>query len=150
MNCKTSPFPLHLVENEEKRIYDGVFRGRGEVNPYEVKQELTEIMNDKAHVYRNETDLATGLKKLHELRVLTWKHVDDNAKVYNTNFINVLELDSMFRIAEVILLGAIYRKESRGAHSRTDYPQRDDKNFLHHTLVYYHVEEPVARSVSFL
>ena len=146
MNCKTSPFPLHLVENEEKRIYDGVFRGRGEVNPYEVKQELTEIMNDKAHVYRNETDLVTGLKKLHELRVLTWKHVDDNAKVYNTNFINVLELDSMFRIAEVILLGAIYRKESRGAHSRTDYPQRDDKNFLHHTLVYYHVEEPVIKT----
>ena len=52
-----------------------------------------------------------------------WKHVDDKAKEYNTNFINVMEIDSMIRTAEVVLVGALNRKESRGAHSRTDYPQ---------------------------
>ncbi len=145
LSCKTPPFPLYQVETEEKRIYDGVFRGRGDVNPYEIKQKLTDTMNDKAYVFRNENDLISGLKKIRELRESTWKHVDDQAKEYNTNFTNVLELDAMFRVTEVLLLGAIYRKESRGAHARTDYPNRDDKNFLHHTLV-YHAKEPIIKT----
>jgi len=145
LDAKTSPFPLHLVVAEEKRIYDEIFRGRGDVNPYEVKQQLTDMMNEKAHVFRNERELVDGLKKLRELKEKTWKHVDDKASEYNTNFTNVMELDSMFRIAEVILVGAIKRKESRGAHARTDYPARDDKNFLHHTLAYYDTKEPVLK-----
>ncbi|MGI0011508.1 MAG: succinate dehydrogenase/fumarate reductase flavoprotein subunit [Nitrosopumilaceae archaeon] len=145
VDSKTSPFPLHLVVAEEKRIYDGIFRGRGDVNPYEVKQQLTDTMNEKAYVFRNEKDLVDGLKKLRDLKEKTWKHVDDKASEYNTNFTNVIELDSMFRIAEVILVGAIKRKESRGAHARTDYPARDDKNFLHHTLAYYDAKEPILK-----
>lgn len=144
-NNSTPPFPLHLVATEEKRIYDGIFRGRGDVNPYEVKQELSDMMNEKAYVFRNEKDLVAGLTKLRELKEKTWKHVDDQAKEYNTNFTNVMELDSMFRVAEVVLVGAIQRKESRGAHARTDYPLRDDKNFLHHTLVYYDTKEPIIK-----
>jgi len=142
-NNTTPPFPLHLVATEEKRIYDGIFRGRGDVNPYEVKQELSDMMNEKAYVFRNEKDLAAGLKKLRELKEKTWRHVDDQAQEYNTNFTNVMELDSMFRVAEVVLVGAIQRKESRGAHARIDYPLRDDKNFLYHTLVYYDIKEPI-------
>ena len=144
-NNNTQPFPLHLIATEEKRIYDGIFRGRGDVNPYEVKQELTDMMNEKAYVFRNEKDLVAGLKKLRELKEKTWKHVDDQAKEYNTNLTNVIELDSMFRVAEVVLVGAIQRKESRGAHARIDYPLRDDKNFLHHTLVYYDTKEPIIK-----
>ena len=144
-NNSTPPFPLHLVATEEKRIYDGIFRGRGDVNPYEVKQELSDMMNEKAYVFRNEKDLVAGLKKLRELKEKTWKHVDDQAQEYNTNFTNVMELDSMFRVAEVVLVGAIQRKESRGAHARIDYPLRDDKNFLHHTLVYYDTKEPIIK-----
>ena len=145
LDTKTSPFPLHLVALEEKRIYDGIFRGHGDVNPYEVKQQVTDMMNEKAYVFRNEKDLVDGLKKLRDLKEKTWKHVDDKASEYNTNFTNVMELDSIFRIAEVILVGAIKRKESRGAHARTDYPARDDKNFLHHTLAYYDIKEPVLK-----
>lgn len=145
VDAKTSPFPLHLVVAEEKRIYDGIFHGRGDVNPYEIKQQLTDTMNEKAYVFRNEKDLVDGLKKLRDLKEKTWKHVDDKASEYNTNFTNVMELDSMFRIAEVILVGAIKRKESRGAHARTDYPARDDKNFLHHTLAYYDDKEPILK-----
>ena len=144
-STRTLQFPHHLVTLEEKRIYDGVFRGQGDYNPYEVRQELTDIMNDKAYVYRTETDLVDGLKKLREIRARTWKHVDDKAKEYNTNFSNVMELDSMFRVAEVVLLGAINRRESRGSHSRLDYPNRDDANFLHHTLAYYDPKEPIMK-----
>ena len=141
----TTSFPTDLVNMEEKRIYDGIFRGRGQANPYEIKQELTDTLNDKAYVYRNQTDLLEGLKKVRELKAMTWKHVDDQAKEYNTNFSNVMELDSMFRVAEVVLIGAINRKESRGSHARTDFPKRDDKKFLHHTLAYYDPEEPIMK-----
>ena len=138
--------PSDLIDAEEKRIYDGIFRGRGEVNPYEIKQKLTDTLNDKAYVYRNEADLLEGLRKVRELKAMTWKHVDDHAKEYNTNFSNVMELDSMFRISETVLIGAINRKESRGSHARTDFPTRDDKKFLHHTLAYYNPDEPIMKT----
>ena len=144
-NPSSNPWPHHLVSAEEKRIYDGIFRGNGDANPYEIRQELTDTMNEKAYVYRNETDLVEGLKKIRDLKKQTWKHVDDKAKEYNTNFSNVMELDSMFRVAEIVLLGAINRKESRGAHARTDYTKRDDTNFLHHTLAYYDPNEPIMK-----
>ncbi|HEX7207497.1 MAG TPA: succinate dehydrogenase/fumarate reductase flavoprotein subunit, partial [Nitrososphaeraceae archaeon] len=57
------------------------------------------------------------------------------------NFTNVIEIDAMLRTAEVVLMGALNRKESRGAHARLDYPKRDDVNFLKHTLAYYNSEK---------
>jgi succinate dehydrogenase / fumarate reductase flavoprotein subunit len=128
--------PQTQVSDEEKRIYDGIFRGAGSVNPYEVRKQLTDTMDDKAYVFRNEQGLSDALKKVRELKETTWKHVDDRAKEYNTNFVNVMEIDSMIRTAEVVLVGALNRRESRGAHSRTDYAYRDDVNFLKHTLAY--------------
>ena len=144
-NQHMTPFPHHLVDAEETRIYDGIFRGHGDANPYEVRQELTDTLNEKAYVYRNESDMIAGLKKIRELKNKTWKHVDDKDKEYNTNFTNVMELDSMFRVTEVVLIGAIHRKESRGSHARTDFPKRDDTNFLHHTLAYYDPTEPIMK-----
>lgn len=130
------------VNKEEKRIYDGIFRGRGQVNPYEVRKSLTDNMDSKAYVFRDNNGLSEGIKRLNELRDMTWKHVDDRAKEYNTNFFNVMETDSMFRIAEVVLMGAFIRQESRGAHARTDFPKRDDLSFLKHTLAYFSDEQP--------
>jgi succinate dehydrogenase / fumarate reductase flavoprotein subunit len=129
--------PEQQVLEEEKRIYDGLFRGRGDVNPYEVRKQMTDMMDDKAYVFRNEQGLTEALRKIRELKASMWKHVDDQVKEYNTNFINVMEIDSMLRTAEVVLVGALARRESRGAHSRTDYAVRDDANFLKHTLAYF-------------
>ena len=137
------PWPHHMVSAEEKRIYDEIFHGSGDANPYEVRQELTDIMNEHAYVYRDEQGLAEGLGKLRKLHKKTWKHIDDKAEEYNTNFVNVMELDSMFRVSEVVIVGALGRKESRGAHARTDYPTRNDESFLHHTLAYHNVNAPV-------
>jgi len=134
--------PADMIKGEEKRIYDGIFRGTGQENPYQIKQELTDMMDDKAHVFRNEQELAEAIKKVKELQARTWKHVDDKAKEYNTNFTNVMELDSMLRTCEVVLVSAYNRLETRGAHARTDYPKRDDTNFLKHTLAYYTGDGP--------
>lgn len=132
------------VLKEETRIYDGIFRGSGEVNPYQLRRDLTDIMDAKAYVFRDEEGLQEGLRKVRALKGLSWKHVDDKAKEYNTNFINVMEIDSMLRIAEIVLMGALGRQESRGAHARTDYPKRDDVNFLKHTLAYFHSQPKIT------
>ena len=62
-SSNSNPWPHHLVTLEEKRIYDGIFRGNGDANPYEIRQQLTDTMNEKAYVFRNEKDLIEGLKK---------------------------------------------------------------------------------------
>ncbi|MGI0036659.1 MAG: FAD-binding protein, partial [Nitrososphaera sp.] len=134
---KSGSVPEEQVVQEEKRIYDGIFHGKGSVNPYEVRKQLTDTMDEKAYVFRDEQGLSEALKRVRELKSAMWKHVDDRAKEYNTNFVNVMELDSMLRTAEVVLVGALARRESRGAHFRTDYVYRDDVNFLKHTLAYF-------------
>ncbi len=134
--------PEQQIAEEEKRIYDGIFRGAGDVNPYEIRKAMTDTMDERAYVFRNEENLAAALKKVRELKGTMWKHVEDKAKEYNTNFINVMEIDSMLRTAEVVLVGALNRRESRGAHARTDYPVRDDVNFLRHTLAYHTPDGP--------
>ena len=137
----TTSVAENKVESEEKRIFDGIFRGRGQVNPYDIRKEFTDMMDVKAYIFRDENNLLEGLKKVRELRNSAWKHVDDSAKEYNTNFINVMEIDSLLRVGEIIIVGALNRRESRGAHSRNDYPNRDDVNFLKHTLAYFKGED---------
>ena len=131
------------VQNEEKRIFDGIFHASGDVNPYEIRKQITDTLDAKAYVYRSEESLTDGLKAIRELKKLSWRHVDDSSKEYNTNFINVMEVDAMLRTAEVVLIGALNRRESRGAHSRIDYPNRDDVNFLKHTLAYYKSDDSI-------
>jgi len=138
----THELQVDMIKSEEKRIYDGIFRGAGQENPYQIKKELTDMMDSNAYVYRNEQGLAEAIRKVKELQARTWKHVDDQAKEYNTNFTNVMELDSMLRTCEVVLIGAYNRLESRGAHARIDHPKRDDTNFLKHTLAYYTGDGP--------
>jgi succinate dehydrogenase / fumarate reductase flavoprotein subunit len=140
----TSASVSSQVLDEEKRIYDGIFRGSGEVNPYQIRKDLTDHMDVTASVFRDEEGLKDGLRKINALKGSSWKHVDDKAREYNTNFINVMEVDSMLRIAEVVLIGALTRQETRGAHARTDYPKRDDENFLKHTLVHYGKEPKIT------
>jgi len=131
-----------LVAAEEKRLFDGIFHGSGGENPYEVHNEVQAIMDKYAYVYRTGEGLGEGLRQLRELHNRSFRHVDDQAKEYNTNFINVLELEAMFEVAEIVLAGGLGRTESRGAHSRIDYPKRDDANWLKHSLCYYTPDGP--------
>lgn len=134
--------PEQQVIEEEKRIYDGIFHGRGDTNPYEIKKKMADLMDSKAYVFRDGNTLADALREVQELKRKSWRHVDDQANEYNTNYINVMEIDSIARISEVVLVGALNRQESRGAHARVDYPSRDDVNYLKHTLAYYSHEGP--------
>ena len=101
-----------------------------------VRRELGETMNTHLAVYRDEEGMRTAFDKLKEFRARFDKVViHDKGKVFNTNLIFTLELGFMLDCAETIILGALERKESRGAHTRTDMPDRDDENWLKHILI---------------
>jgi len=68
--------------------------------------------------------------------------IEDKGKIYNTNAVAALQLDFTLDLAEITIASALARTESRGAHSRLDYPKRDDENWLKHTLAYYTKEGP--------
>lgn len=142
MNQPSHNLEKEQVAAEEKRLFDEIFHGVGSENPYEVHNEVQTIMDKYAYVYRTGEGLEEGLRQLRELRKKSYCHVNDQAKEYNTNFINVLELEAMFEVAEIVLAGGLARTESRGAHSRTDYPKRDDNNWLKHTLAYHSPNGP--------
>ena len=101
-----------------------------------VRRELGETMNTHLAVFRDEDGMQAAFEKLSHLRARYDKVVvHDKGKVFNTNLIFTLELGFMLDCAEAVILGALERKESRGAHTRTDMPDRDDDNWLKHILI---------------
>ena len=114
-----------LLKNDD----DGEMFGR-------VRQELGQTMDKHLAVYRNQQGMEEALAKVRELKERYRQvRVQDKGKTFNTNLIFTLELGFMLDCAETIALSALERKESRGAHTRTDIPDRDDENWLKHVLV---------------
>jgi len=124
------------IEEEEKRIYDKLLGPAPRANPYNIKKEIQTLMERHFHIYREAGSMEEGLRMLRVLRQQAELGVEDKSRYYNTNLMNVLEIDGMFDVCEVIGVAALHRQESRGAHARVDYPKRDDENWLHHILVY--------------
>jgi len=124
------------VLKEEKRIFDGIFRGRGGTDPYEVREASQEAMDRSAFVFRTGEGLSEGLRRVRELRASDFLHCDDKSPRYNTNLTNVLEVEALLMASEATLASALARTESRGAHARRDFPKRDDKQWLKHTLAW--------------
>ena len=89
-----------------------------------------------AQVYRTEATLKQALSDMHEFRPLPHVAIHDKGKRYNTDLLEAIEFGFLLDLAEVLVVGAIERKESRGGHAREDYPTRDDVNFMRHTMAY--------------
>jgi len=128
--------PRYQVSREEARIFDGVLRGGGDVSPYDVRDRLQCAMDAGAYVFRTGEGLGAALQEIRALQAQAYHNVVDREKEYNTNLTHVLELESLLTAAETVLVSAIARTESRGAHARLDFPGRDDATWLRHTLVY--------------
>ncbi len=111
--------------------------GNGEEKVGQLRQELQNSMHENASVFRTKETLSKQIKKLKELKKRYDNiRVEDQSKVYNTELLEALELGFLLDNAEQLVHGAYNRQESRGAHSREDYKDRDDENWLKHTLVY--------------
>jgi len=95
------------------------------------------LMTSQAGIFRKESDLLSAKAKMRELKErLKRVGVKQKGLAFNYELIQYLELEGMLNLAEVIIEGALVRKESRGSHFRLDYPDRDDEHWLRHTMAY--------------
>lgn len=103
----------------------------------ELRQELQNCVQSHAGVFRTDAILRDGVQKINEIAARVGRsQIHDKSKVWNTARLEALELDNLIEVAKATLVSAEARKESRGAHASDDYPERDDVNWMKHTLYY--------------
>lgn len=109
----------------------------GDENALDIGEEMKSVMNDHVGVFRTEKGMTEAVEKVRELRE-RFKRVQlsDSGNIFNTELISTWELGNLLELAEVTAVSALAREESRGAHAREDFPKRDDKNWLKHTLAW--------------
>ena len=120
-------------------------RSDGE-DPYAIRREMTDTMREHFGVYRDAPTMQVGVDELLRLKERVQRiglhHPGD---YFNLDMIRTLELEGMIDVALATATGALARQESRGSHARTDFPTRDDQQWLVHTLAVYEPDRPVAR-----
>jgi succinate dehydrogenase / fumarate reductase flavoprotein subunit len=118
-------------------LVEGLRSGSGGERVAAIRRDLQQTMDLNAQVYRTEATLKQALTDIHELR-RRYRHiaVQDKGARYNTDLLEAIELGFLLDLAEVTVVGALERKESRGGHAREDYPNRDDVNYMRHTMAY--------------
>ncbi len=110
---------------------------KGKYKVYDIKQEMKTIMQDYFGVFRTGSEMAKGVEKLKEIRSKMHNiELLDKSNIFNTARIEALELDNLIEVACATAISALARTESRGAHSREDFPERNDKEWLKHLLIY--------------
>ncbi|NJL94032.1 MAG: hypothetical protein HC915_10020 [Anaerolineae bacterium] len=116
--------------------FDRLRHSKGKTKPYELRQAMQETMMNNVGVFRIEAGMAKAVADLKEIRhrYITDLAIDDHGMQYNSDLMEAWELGCMLDLADTTALSALCRTESRGAHSREDYPQRDDENYLKHTF----------------
>jgi succinate dehydrogenase / fumarate reductase flavoprotein subunit len=125
------------LQSERDRIAGILARNGGERHSH-VRKAVNGAMSDHAFIFRDRPTLEKGLDRLRDARqAATTMTVQDKSKTFNTDLVNLLETEFLVDIATPIMYGALLREESRGAQARTDFPERDDQNWLKHTLMHY-------------
>jgi len=124
------------AESAARSQFETLKNGSGKENVFKLSTELKKVMFADVGIYRNEKDMQSALEKVRDMQKrFKDVKVSDTGRIFNTELLNAWELGNMLEVAEVIAASALNRKESRGGHSREDYPERDDVNWLKHTLI---------------
>src|SRR5574338_711750 len=110
-------------------------QGSGNANAFDISTSLKKIMFDDVGIYRSEKGMTEALAKVRQLcEQFKQLRIADTGRIFNTELLNAWELGNMLDVAELVAVCALNRTESRGGHTREDYPERDDTNWLKHTL----------------
>jgi succinate dehydrogenase / fumarate reductase flavoprotein subunit len=127
----------------EARVSQLVSRGKAGADPYAIRAEMIATTRDYFGVFREDSVMRTGLEILRRLKERCSQIGLRNAGgVFNLDLMRTLELEGMVDLSLSVAEGALARTESRGSHSRTDFPARDDEKWLVHTLAYHTPEGP--------
>jgi succinate dehydrogenase / fumarate reductase flavoprotein subunit len=123
--------------SEVRSMIQAAIQADGDERLASIRKELQEEMDKNAQVFRTEQSLTDVAGTIHRLRE-RYKNIGihDRGKRYNTDLLEAIELGFLLDIAEVVVASAKNRKESRGGHMRDDYPERDDENYMVHTMAY--------------
>ncbi len=140
------PAPLELspVTMTAVRGHVETLLGRqGDENLYDLRRELRSVMDKHVAVYRSGEGLSTALDTVRAIKGRAKRApVRDKSRAYNSNLFHAFELENLLDLAEVTVAGALAREESRGAHARRDFTQRDDEDWLRHTLAWHTTTGP--------
>ncbi|MEV2212776.1 succinate dehydrogenase flavoprotein subunit [Streptomyces sp. NPDC050997] len=136
--------PAELVIAQVERLRDATGTERVSV----LRRELQETMDANVMVFRTEQTIKTAVEKIAELRERYLNvSIQDKGRRFNTDLLEAVELGNLLDLAEVMAVSALARKESRGGHYREDYPNRDDVNFMRHTMAYREVGDDGSETV---
>ena len=129
-----------LPEEPAKMVQDWlelILSDHGHERAADIRSEMQQSMDNNASVFRTEERLETALKDVRALKE-RYNHitVTDKGKRYNSDLLEAIELGFLLEMAEVTVVGALNRKESRGGHAREDYPDRNDAEYMKHTMAY--------------
>ncbi|MDQ6823226.1 MAG: FAD-dependent oxidoreductase [Candidatus Eremiobacteraeota bacterium] len=125
------------LREQQDRVAELLSRTEGTRAP-QLRAAMNKTMSDNVFIFRNETDLQKAVNDLREVRQAFDQgvYVMDKSKTFNTDLVGAMETDFLIDSAVCVANGALARKESRGAQARTDYPERDDENWMKHTLMW--------------
>ncbi|MFI6401166.1 MULTISPECIES: succinate dehydrogenase flavoprotein subunit [unclassified Streptomyces] len=142
---------VELPEDPAQQVIDQVEHLRNSTGTERVaviRRELQECMDANVMVFRTEQTIKTAVEKIAELRE-RYRNVSiqDKGRRFNTDLLEAIELGNLLDLAEVMAVSALARKESRGGHYREDYPNRDDVNFMRHTMAYREVGDDGTESI---
>lgn len=128
---------------ETKERIEALLARNGPENHSDIRAEMKETMIKKVGIFREKKSMEEALANIKELQA-KFKNitVQNKARVYNVDLIRAYELEGMLDVAEAIVVGALRREESRGAHSRLDFKERDDVKFLKHTIAEFTPQGP--------
>ena len=130
------PMPENAADDVIAMI-EKVRKSKGKEKIGQIRKELQETMDKNAQVFRTEETLNEAMEKVQELRKRYENiAIQDQGKRFNTDLLEAIELSFLLDLAEVTVVACRERRESRGAHLREDYTERDDKNFMVHSMVY--------------
>ncbi len=127
-----------ITESETNKClerFDKLRNGNGENKTSELRLSMQKTMQSKCAVFRTEKTLKEGVEQIRKAFTgMESISVKDKSLIFNTDLVETLEFDNLIRQAITTIDSAYHRTESRGAHSREDFPKRDDEKFMQHTL----------------